>query len=76
MRGLTLTELFGLYALGIGLLGIIGAAFLVAVALGVLAIGVLGVILGTSLLYLAAAREQAAKLNGQHTAGGTLRAAA
>lgn len=70
MRGLTLLELLGLYALVIGLGGIIGSAFLVSVALGVLAVGLIGVIAGPTLLYLAAAREQAARDNGQHAAGG------
>lgn len=75
MRGLTLLELLGLYALVLGLAAIVGAAFLVAVPLGVLAIGLIGVISGPTLLYLSAAREQAAKVNGQHS-GGTLRSAA
>lgn len=65
MRGLTLMELLGLYALGIGLLAVIAAAFLVSVPLGVLAIGVVGLVTGPTLLYFAAAREAAAKANGQ-----------
>lgn len=69
MRGLTLMELLGLYALVLGLGGIIGAAFLVSVALGVLAIGIIGTLAGPTLLYLAAAREAAAKASGQHAGG-------
>ena len=75
MRGLTLLELAGLYALLFGLGGVIGAAFLVSVALGVLSIGVIGIITGPTLMYLSAAREAAAKANGLHAVGGQRSAA-
>ena len=78
MRGLTLMELVGVYLLVIGLGAVVGAGFVVSTALGLLALGVVGVTVGLGLMYLAAAREAAAKASGQHTVGGsnTLRAAA
>lgn len=69
MPGVKLLEIIGLYAMVLGLGGLIGAAFLVSVALGLLAIGLIGVSLGLGLLLLAAAREAAARQNGQHTTG-------
>jgi len=75
MRGLTLMELVGLYLLVLGLGGVIGAAFLVTVALGVLAIGVIGITGGLSLIYLAGAREAAAQAKGLHAVGGNRSAA-
>lgn len=78
MPGIKLLEIIGLYAIVLGLGGLIGAAFLVSVALGLLAIGLIGVSLGLGLLLLAAAREAAAQAKGQHTVGGNgaLRSAA
>ena len=78
MPGVKLLEIIGLYALVLGLGGLIGAAFLVSVALGLLAIGLIGVTVGLGLLLLAAAREARAQVNGQHTANGAapLRSAA
>lgn len=76
MRGLTLLELVGLYLLVIGLGSVIGAGFMVSVALGLLALGVIAVTAGFGLMYLSAAREAAARENGLHAAGGKLRSAA
>lgn len=77
MPGVKLLEIIGLYAMVLGLGGLIGAAFLVSVALGLLAIGLIGVSLGLGLLLLAAAREARAQVNGQHAGGsGQLRSAA
>jgi hypothetical protein len=57
VRGFSLGELFGLYALVIGLGSIIAAAFLVSVPLGLLAVGAIGTLLGTTMLYLAAVKQ-------------------
>lgn len=55
---------------------IVAGAFMASVIAGVFTLGGLLTLTGFGLLYLAAYREAAAVANGQHTAGGQLRAAA
>lgn len=76
MVGLSVTELVGLVALTAAFGLIVAGAFMASVLAGVFTLGGLLLLTGISLLYLAAAREAAAKANGQHTAGGQLRSAA
>lgn len=76
MTGLSVTELVGLVALTAAFGLIVAGAFMASVLAGVFTLGGLLLLTGFSLLVLAAKREAAALANGQHTAGGTLRAAA
>jgi hypothetical protein len=69
-------ELAGLVALAAAFGLIVAGAFMAAVIAGVFTLGGLLLLTGISLLYLAAAREAAAKATGQHAVGGNLRAAA
>lgn len=76
MRGFNVMELLGIYAVlaGFGLL--VGASFLISAIAGMFVCGGLFVFVGTTLVYLAAARERAAQANGQHAGGGTVRSVA
>lgn len=69
-------ELVGLVALAAAFGLIVGGAFMASVIAGVFTLGGLLLLTGIGLLYLAAVREARARENGQHAAGGNLRAAA
>lgn len=76
MRGFNVLELLGIYAVlaGFGLL--IGASFLISAIAGMFVTGGLFVLVGTTLVTLALARERAALETGQHAGGGTVRSVA
>jgi hypothetical protein len=76
MVGLSVTELVGLVALTAAFGLITAGAFMASVIAGVFTLGGLLLLVGFSLLVIAAQREAKALANGQHTAGGQLRSAA